>query len=168
MSLYINFGKGFGLLALLGDVALLAYSSYYAKMNVKEPLQTAYVFNYAMTFIMCIMLIPVSIPGVVFKKGKFSKFDSEAKIGPAMRAAWYLSFGTFVITDPLFQIMRSNQGDDESAKNAFICMAACAGVFALAGTITIVGAVFNKKESSDGGGGGGGGGAPVVGGSSDG
>ncbi|KAJ1643481.1 hypothetical protein LPJ64_004750 [Coemansia asiatica] len=152
MHALVNVGKAIGLLALLGDAGLLGYSTYYVKMHVKDPLQSAYVFNYVMTFVMCIMLIPDSMFFMKNNKAKFAKLDGEVKIGPLIRAAWYFSLGTFIITDPLFSIVRSNEGRQDPEKTIFVSMVVGAIAFGLAGVVTVVAAALNEKEggSSDG------------------
>ncbi|KAJ1822227.1 hypothetical protein LPJ56_000928 [Coemansia sp. RSA 2599] len=153
MHTLVRVGKLIGFVSLFADIAILVYSAWYVKLHVKDPLQSAYVFNYVMTFLMCIMLIPVSFPGTPLKKAKFAKLDSEPKIGPAIIGAWYLSLGTFIITDPMFSILREGKDDDDK-KTPFILFVCGAVAFALAGAVIIAGAVVNTKEAAAGGGGG--------------
>ncbi|KAJ1721608.1 hypothetical protein LPJ53_003886 [Coemansia erecta] len=138
-GILLNFTKTVGLFGVSAYMGVLGFSVYYAKLHVKDPLQSAYVANYILLLMLSLILWFLSLPVLSNKIMRFKMFH-HLQYGPFIYCAWYLSLGTFVITDPVFFLAKDQIGSDNLSKTFFICMASTAGTLALAGAFGAVAA----------------------------
>ncbi|KAJ1865325.1 hypothetical protein LPJ73_000029 [Coemansia sp. RSA 2703] len=136
----LNFAKTVGLLGISAYLGVLGFSVYYAKLHVKDPLQSAYVANYILLLMVTIVLWFLSIPVLSRKITKFDRFNT-LQYNAIIYSAWCLSLGTFVITDPIFFLAKNQMDGDNMSKSFFIWMAATAGTLGLAGALGIAAGV---------------------------
>ncbi|KAJ2392741.1 hypothetical protein GGI05_002594 [Coemansia sp. RSA 2603] len=114
--------------------------AYFAGNNVKDPLKSAYIANYAFIIMMAIPVAFLSIPFTKLVYTRFAIFENSLMKGMLVLVAWWLSFATFIITDPVFKLSKDNQGNDIERKVYWIMVVTACGL-ALAGGIGFVAAI---------------------------